>query len=88
MAFNVVSQNLNIFGNQMSLHDGLLLADISYPPLGSLRMLGGSGPFGVVEIFNGARWGPICDVEFDQEDGEVVCRQLGYTGIIRTVHNS
>ena len=51
-------------------------------------MLGGSGPFGVIEVFNGARWGPICDEEFDQEDGDVACKQLGYTGALQVIHNS
>ena len=56
--------------------------------MASVRMLGGSGPFGVIEIFNGARWGPICDVEFDQVDGDVVCKQLGYTGALDVIPNS
>lgn len=51
-------------------------------------MLGGSGPYGVIEIFNGNSWGPICDGDFDQEDGDVFCRQLGYTGALQIVHNS
>ena len=59
-----------------------------YPPLASVRMLGGSGPYGVIEVFNGGRWGPICDEYFDQADGDVVCRQLGYTGVLRVIHNS
>ena len=72
----------------MALHSGLLLANTSYPPLASIRMLGGSGPFGVLEIFNGADWGPICDANFDQVDGDVACRQLGYTGALRVIPNS
>ena len=59
-----------------------------YPPLASIRMLGGSGPYGVIEMFNGRRWGPLCDEHFDQEDGDVACRQLGYTGALRVMHNS
>ena len=51
-------------------------------------MLGGSGPFGVIEIFNGGAWGPICDEYFDLVDGDVVCRQLGFTGAVSIIHNS
>ena len=51
-------------------------------------MLGGSGPYGVIEVFNGGRWGPICDEHFDQADGDVICRQLGYTGALRVIPNS
>ena len=59
-----------------------------YPPLASVRMFGGSGPYGVIEVFNGKRWGPICDENFDQVDGDVVCRQFGYTGALHVIHNS
>ena len=65
-----------------------MLVNEAFPPLASVRMLGGSGPFGVVEIFNGNRWGPICDGSFDQEDGDVFCRQLGFTGALRVIPNS
>ena len=65
-----------------------ILDDKPYPPLASVRMLGGSGPFGVIEVFNGGVWGPICDEYFDQEDGDVMCRQLGYTGALHVVPNS
>ena len=70
------------FINKMSLDD------MPYPPLASVRMLGGSGPFGIVEVFNGAMWGPICDEHFDQADGNVMCRQLGFTGALHVVPNS
>ncbi|XP_065884217.1 scavenger receptor cysteine-rich type 1 protein M130-like isoform X2 [Dysidea avara] len=59
-----------------------------FPPLATVRMLGGSGPFGVIEIFNGGAWGPICDEYFDLVDGDVVCRQLGFTGAVSIIHNS
>ena len=59
-----------------------------YPPLASVRMLGGSGPYGVIEVFNGGRWGPICDEHFDIADANVVCRQFGYAGALRVIPNS
>ena len=51
-------------------------------------MLGGNGPFGVIEIFNGARWGPLCDEHFDKRDGDVACKQLGYAGALSVIPNS
>ena len=64
------------------------LDDSPYPPLASVRMLGGSGPFGTVEVFNGGMWGTICDEHFDQEDGNVMCRQLGFTIALHVAPNS
>jgi len=62
--------------------------DRAFPPLASIRMLGGSGPFGVIEIFNGRAWGPVCDERFNLVDGDIACRQLGFTGALSIIHNS
>ncbi|XP_036416791.1 antigen WC1.1-like [Colossoma macropomum] len=32
---------------------------------------------GRVEVFNGETWSTMCDADFDQQDAEVVCRELG-----------
>ena len=34
--------------------------------------------FGVVEICRNLKWGLICDDEWDNDDAEVVCKQLGH----------
>ncbi|CAG0882026.1 unnamed protein product [Cyprideis torosa] len=34
---------------------------------------------GYVQVFRGGQWGSVCDPEWSQTDGDVVCRSLGYT---------
>ncbi|XP_063960668.1 uncharacterized protein LOC129267820 [Lytechinus pictus] len=46
-----------------------------------VRLVGGSGPHeGRVEMRYFGGWGSVCDSEWSIEDGDVVCRQLGYEG--------
>ena len=45
---------------------------------GALRLVGGDNPLeGRVEICINNAWGTICDNTFDQDDADVICRQLG-----------
>ncbi|XP_051976544.1 scavenger receptor cysteine-rich type 1 protein M130-like [Xyrauchen texanus] len=41
-----------------------------------VRLVGGSRCSGRLEIFHENRWASVCDSAFDQQDAEVVCREL------------
>ncbi|KAI4883679.1 hypothetical protein NFI96_001918 [Prochilodus magdalenae] len=42
-----------------------------------VRLVGGSRCSGSVEVLHGETWYTVCDADFDQQDAEVVCRELG-----------
>ena len=45
---------------------------------GAIRLVGGSSSLeGTVEVCSGNAWGTVCDVNWDTNDANVVCAQLG-----------
>lgn len=40
-----------------------------------------------VEIYHDGEWGTVCGVGFGDEEGEVICRQLGHSGLDRLIRN-
>uniref|UniRef100_A0A671X1Y4 Neurotrypsin n=1 Tax=Sparus aurata TaxID=8175 RepID=A0A671X1Y4_SPAAU len=49
-----------------------------------IRLVGGrSKSEGTIEVFHAGQWGSICDDQWDDNDAEVVCRQLGLSGVAK-----
>ncbi|XP_066240409.1 neurotrypsin [Saccopteryx leptura] len=54
-----------------------------------LRLAGGSSVReGRVELYRAGQWGTVCDDQWDDADAEVVCRQLGLSGIAKAWHRA
>ena len=55
-------------------------------PHGRVRLTGSTPGRGTVEICLNGTWGTVCDNFWNIPDAEVVCRQLGYEGNGKSLH--
>ena len=71
----------NTLGSQTCDHsqDAGVLCSSTTCTQGAIRLQGGSGTQGRVEICNNNVWGTVCDDNWGEDDAQVACRQLGFT---------
>ena len=55
------------------------LVDNDVPaPSGALRLVGGDGSYGRLQVYHDGQWGLVCEGNFGREEAQVACRQLGF----------
>uniref|UniRef100_A0AAX7TW73 Neurotrypsin n=1 Tax=Astatotilapia calliptera TaxID=8154 RepID=A0AAX7TW73_ASTCA len=50
---------------------------------GAVRLVGGSGNSGRLEVYVNNKWGAVCDTHWTDRDASVICRQLGLRGVAK-----
>jgi len=46
--------------------------------LNSARLLGGAGPYGVIQWYNGSNWSGFCGTNNPEQTAQLYYRQMGY----------
>ena len=64
-------------------HFAVDAANKSPDRVGTVRLVGGpDGSAGILEMFIDDFWRSVCDLGWDSSDAAVVCRELGYPGVL------
>ena len=90
--------NVNCQGGEVSLftctHNGLGVHNCDHGEDASvvcndvIRLVGGGINSGRVEVYHNGQWGTVCDDLWDMNDGDVVCRQLGFPNASSAPHGA
>ncbi|XP_068698542.1 uncharacterized protein [Montipora foliosa] len=54
----------------------------------SIRLANGGASYGRVELFYNGSWGSVCDDDWDLNDANVVCRELGFSRASAAPHDA
>ena len=65
----------------------ILLLNLGLCTEGDVRLVGNSATEyqGRVEICHDNQWGTVCDDQWNFREAQVVCRQLGYSGVLEKI---